>query len=87
MKYVVVRILGKEHIFVFPSSINHDRMCEVLSYIKHGSDRDWSRALAEAVSAGFIDGSGKCYGRSETLNLDSRGALDDILLRGNGVSH
>jgi hypothetical protein len=83
MKYVVVKIKGKEHIFVFPRAINHDRMCEVLSFIKHGEARDWSREYAEPVSAGFVDG-GKCHGRSETLNLDSRGDLDTILLRGDG---
>jgi len=82
MKYVVVKIKGKEEIFPFPRTINHDRFCEVLSFIKHGSDRDWSREYAQPVSAGFID-NGKCHGRSETLNLDSRGELDDILLRGN----
>jgi hypothetical protein len=84
MKYVVVKILGKEQIFVFPRAINHDRFCEVLSYIKHGHERDWSRTYAEPVSAGFVDGNGKCHGRSETMNLDSRGDLDSILLRGYG---
>ncbi len=81
MKYVVAKIKGEEEIFTFPRSINHDRFCEVLSFIKHGSDRDWSREYAEPVSAGFVD-NGKCHGHSETLRLKSRGELDTALLSG-----
>lgn len=34
----------------------------------------------EAISAGFVDSEGNCFGRSETLNLNSRPALDKLLL-------
>jgi len=84
MKYIVASLKGKEMIFVFPRSIDHDRMFEAIGAIRVGTGRNWSRdfRLNQPVSAGFIE-NGKCHGRSETLNLDSRGALDDILLRGN----
>jgi hypothetical protein len=83
MKYIVASLKGKEMMFVFPRSIDHDKMYEAIGAIRVGTDRDWSRDFrgGEAVSAGFIDG-GVCHGRSETLNLDSRGAADAALLRG-----
>ncbi|MFM0165700.1 hypothetical protein PQR39_35390 [Paraburkholderia sediminicola] len=85
MKYFVVSLKGKELIFVFPRSIDHNRMHEAVCGIRHGAGHNWRREYAEAISAGFIDG-GKCHGRSDTLDLDSRGELDAILLRGNGDS-
>lgn len=87
MKYIVVSLKNKQSIFVFPRSIDHDRMYEAITGIRIGHGRNWSREFrdGEAISAGFIDG-GKCHGRSETLNLDSRGDLDSILLRGFGDS-
>lgn len=81
MKYVVVqRGDNPEEIFIFPKTIDHDAFAEVLSYIKVGG-RDWKRERAKPISAGFTDGE-ECFGRSETLNLDSRPKLDSFLLRG-----
>lgn len=71
MKYVVVKDKSEnEKIFIFSKQIDHDSFAEVLSYIKTGG-RNWSREYMEPVSAGFTDGV-TCYGRSETLSLDSR---------------
>jgi len=82
MKYVVVDSdeCG-EQLFVFPKSIDHDRFNEVLSDIRHGGDRNWERIYREPVSAGFTDGK-TCYGRSETLGLDSRPQDTALLLNG-----
>lgn len=81
MKYVVVkRGENEEQIFIFPCAINHDEFAEVLSYIKTGG-RNWTREYAKPISAGFTDGV-TCFGRSETLNLDSRKDADTALLRG-----
>lgn len=79
-KYIVVSLDGKEQIFTFPKAIDHDRMFEALSAIRSGHGRKRKREYhdAEAVSAGFVD-RGHCWGRSETLNLDSR-AVDTALL-------
>ena len=79
MKYVVTRDEdGKEHLFIFPKCFNHDQFSEVLSYIKVGSEHNWERQFQEVISAGFTDGV-SCYGRSESLDIDSR-SEDSLLL-------
>lgn len=80
MKYIVVRIKDVEQIFVFPRTVDHDRMHEGVCEIRHGDGRYWHREFAEAISAGFID-NGACHGDSETLKLSSRGEPDTALLR------
>ena len=84
MKYVVVVVEGVESIFTFPRTVDHDRMHEAIEAIRFGSERNWSRKFreGEAIAAGFINEAGNCYGRSETLDLDSRGDADTALLRG-----
>lgn len=74
MKYIVTRNLekeSKEEIFIFPKSVDHDCMAEVLEHIKNKSWGNWFREPRLPVSAGFTDGK-TCYGRSESLNLNSR---------------
>jgi hypothetical protein len=86
VKYIVVQLGEKESIFTFPRSIDHDRMYESLEIIRFGSEHNWTREIlknGEAIAAGFID-NGRCYGRSETLGLGSRGEADTALLRGTG---
>lgn len=85
MKYVVVNSdeFG-DQLFLFPESVNHNDFAEVLSNIKHGSYRNWNRIYREPVSAGFSDGV-ICYGRSESLNLDSR-KIDTVLLQTGGAA-
>jgi hypothetical protein len=80
MKYIVVKCSkGEELLFAFPVMVDHDRMMEMIRGIRIDEGmRNWRRDFidAEVVSAGFIDGNGICYGRSETLNKGSRGAAD-----------
>lgn len=84
MKYVVTKTQnGPEQIFIFEKSIDHGRFYEVLSYIKEGHGRDWNREFRELISAGFTDGK-ICWGRSESLNKDSRPKEDTILLQISG---
>ena len=84
MKYVVTKTKnGPEQIFIFEKGIDHDRFYEVLSYIKEGHDRDWKREFRELISAGFSDGK-ICWGKSETLNKNSRPKEDTILLQTSG---
>jgi hypothetical protein len=84
MKYIVTRLDGKELMFVFPRTINHDRFYESLAALRVGSDHNWRRHVlgcpSDLISAGFVS-NGKCYGRSETLQCDSRGDVDTALLR------
>lgn len=81
MKYIVTESEeGDQQIFIFPRAIDHDCMAEVLSCIKDRSWGEWSRVFRKPIAAGFTI-EGKCYGRSETLDLDSRGRDDEILIR------
>lgn len=82
-KYVVMRhVDGEEHIFVFPPSVDHDRFAEATGAIRFGAEQQWRRHMYgfRPVSAGFVDHGGQCYGRSETLGLESRGDADTRLL-------
>jgi hypothetical protein len=79
MKYIVTQHEGIEEMFVFPDTINHDCMAEVISRIKNHSHGNWKRVPRRPISAGFITVEGECYGRSETLRLDSRGTTDTVL--------
>lgn len=84
MKYVVVLDeSGKEQLVIFPKDFDHDAFAEVLSNIRVGG-RNWRREFRKPVSAGFTNGR-RCYGRSETLNLDSRELIDTELLARGGV--
>lgn len=81
MKYIVTQDReGKEDIFIFPKSVNHDCMAEVLTRIKDQSWGNWERVYREPIAAGFTDGK-LCCGRSETLDLDSRGEVDARLIK------
>ncbi len=89
MKYVVFKVKddakqhpGEELLFAFPSSVDHDRMVEACQAIRFGSDRTWDRLFfqAEPIAAGFINSHGECHGRSETLDIASRGEVDTKLL-------
>lgn len=81
MKYIVMALADKEEIFVFPRTVDHDRMAEACEAIRFGDDHNWKRKYreGECIAAGFIDG-GICHGRSETLGLTSRGEKDTQLL-------
>jgi hypothetical protein len=82
MKYIAVALDEKESIFIFPSDVDHDRMAEAIEAIRFRSRQNWSRKFrtGEVIAAGFVTG-GVCHGRSETLDLDSRGKVDTALLR------
>lgn len=81
MKYIVMALDDKEEIFVFPRSVDHDRMAEACECVRFGDERNWNRKYrnGECVAAGFID-NGQCHGCSETLGLKSRGAKDTAML-------
>jgi hypothetical protein len=81
VKYIVMALNDAEEIFVFPRSVDHDRMVEACEAIRFGGERNWNRKYhdGEVVAAGFVD-DGVCHGRSETLDLSSRGKKDTKLL-------
>lgn len=72
MKYIVTQDEnGKEEIFIFPKSQNHDCFAESVEGIRNQTWGNWERIFRRPISAGFTDGV-KCYGHSETLGLKSR---------------
>jgi len=84
MKYICAlnEETGKEEIFIFPKTVDHDAVEEVLSGIKnHTHGRDWKRIQRTLISAGFVSRNMICYGRSFTLDLDSREEVDTELIK------
>ena len=82
-KYICFKDGDVEMIVVFPHTIDHDRMFESLQMTSFDVDRksrEWYDI--DLLSAGFVYSSGKCYGRSETLDIDSRGDIDTLILKG-----
>lgn len=82
-KYICFKDGDVEMIVVFPHTIDHDRMLESLQMTSFDVDRksrEWCDI--DLLSAGFVYSSGKCYGRSETLDIDSRGDIDTLILKG-----
>jgi len=71
---------GIEEIFTFPGHVNHDTMAEALRFMRNRTRGSWHRVRRFVVSAGFVDTSGRCHGRSESLDVDSR-PEDTALLR------
>lgn len=82
-KYIVVRLRGKNEIFTFPLSVHHDRMVLAVEAICFSTSNSHGGKIGECevLGAGFIT-NGVCHGRSETLDIDSRGELDTALLNG-----
>lgn len=86
-KYVSVKILNdeitttqREVIFVFPKLINHDVFFRHLHSVPIEVNwREWEKMELQLLGAGFTD-MRQCYGRSETLDINSRGDADSVLL-------
>lgn len=69
---------GKQEIFPFSRTIDHDCMARQIEQIRTSMFGNFDYIIRRPISAGFIKGR-KCYGRSETLNLDSRPEDSDLL--------
>jgi len=82
MKYVCMKNSAEmEEMFLFPNWVNHDCIEEVLSRIKDQTHGNWHREFRHPVSAGFVSLHLECYGKSESLGLESRGDIDTAILR------
>lgn len=91
MKYIMVRINPhdsesvREFPVIFPSFMNHDETAEAI--ISNLIDKHEHIEDAIIVSAGFINSiDGSTYGRSETLDLESR-PDDQHFIRGFDYHH
>jgi hypothetical protein len=79
MKYIVTyNEADKEEIFIFPKTVDHDCMMEVIHRIKNQSWGDWKREYRLPISAGFTDGK-TCYGESISLRIESRPEDTELL--------
>ena len=85
LKYVCMKDpeTNEEMIFTCPLAMDHDAFTETLRDMRDKTHGNWSRIYRNPISAGFVNNRFECFGRSETLNLGSRGSIDTILLKGN----
>ena len=88
MKYVVMKTSKDiELIFIFDPSIEHKAFAEGLIRAAYEDTQIFKDEYIHPISAGFVRNSisrnniADCYGRSESLNLDSRGKADTDLIR------
>lgn len=83
LKYIIVRNRdsGKEEVFLFPKSVNHDVFAKSVGRLKNQAQGQWRRITRDIVAAGFVSPSFKCYGGSDTLHMVSR-EQDTKILRG-----
>jgi hypothetical protein len=80
MKYITTQQQDdKEELFTFPKTIDHDAMAEILRHIKNRTHGQWERVYRKPISAGFVDQNWVCFGRSESLGLDSRPEDTELL--------
>lgn len=84
MKYIVLQIRHGETVrewpIVFPDMMVHSRVADSVKILlsrHHGQD---SRVIA-AGSVSFFGGEVRCFGESETLNIESRGSEDAKLIK------
>lgn len=82
-KYICVTNLDEEieEIFIFPMWVDHDCFLEAVGAIRSQTWGNWTRGHREIVSAGFVDKNLNCHGKSETLQVESRGDVDTKLLK------
>jgi hypothetical protein len=73
-KYIVVydkdQPLDSKYMIIFPKVINHDYMFEMVQHAAYDSDLPNKQMPISIFSAGFVL-NGNCYGRSETLSVQS----------------
>lgn len=83
MKYVCFKEdkSGKETVVLFERHINHVDMSDRVEGVRLYDERnEWYRGMT-AISAGFVLPDLTCYGRSVSLQLNSRPAEDTKLLK------
>jgi len=82
MKYIcTVDDIGREEIFTFSNNIDHDTFHEGVTALRNQTWGDWERIFRSLISAGFVSKELECYGKSETLKIESRGDKDTELLK------
>lgn len=79
MKYILLQCDNTYYPFIFSDKINHSDM--FMTVLRGIVSKDNSRLLsgADCIGAGFINHNGLCYGRSETLGINSNNNDTDII--------
>lgn len=77
-KYIIIQCGHNEYAVTFPAILVHK---EIAQAIQTSRDSDGAGLrIGKIVAAGFVSDSGKCYGESESLNVKSRGPLDENVI-------
>lgn len=78
-KYIVARIGNNEYMMCFPSLLVHRQFAGAIHGLLLGVA---GNGKVTYVAAGAIDpGTGECSGESETMQLQSRGVVDQVLFK------
>ncbi len=84
MKYIVVEIKNgetkREWPIIFPDTLVHRQVADIVQDHLAIDLKQDSKAIA-AGSISFFGGKVRCFGESETLNLESRGKEDEKLIK------
>ncbi len=76
MKYICTKDDdGVEEVFTFPRTVNHDAMADAVRFINNPHNRVKRRP----ISAGLVGEDNVCYGKSVSLDLESRAEDTDLL--------
>lgn len=91
MKYVMIRValrgMHRDIPVIFPDIMTHSAVAEKMV---EALNADHPRATVRPISAGFVsslDCRVDCHGKSESLNMQSRGSLDGEIIRCHDYSH
>lgn len=81
MKYVVVKVGNNAYPVIFPDHLVHEDMANaVIEVLRKARPSDGHTAAA--ISAGDVTiFDAECSGRSSTLDMESRGDTDSLLIR------
>lgn len=84
MKYIILEIKNgdtkREWPIIFPDMMVHSEVANIMQqHIEFVNAMPCKRIAAGSVS--FFGGEVRCYGESETLNLESRGVEDEKLIK------
>lgn len=85
LKYVVMKTdEGREFPVIFGELVSHKGMAEHVAHL-YSREQDKLGLYGEAkpISAGFLhhDGDYACFGKSESLKMESRGPVDDEAIK------
>lgn len=78
MKYIIINTSGILHPITFQHSLSHASVagsCLVALRELYGSGTIWSAGFCRITNDGIV-----CYGKSDSLNVSTRGAVDESVI-------